>query len=233
MNRMLILLGVLWAAALVVSSADRRFLSFAMMLAFGLHFAAKVLIAAESGRRFHQDRQSGAMELLLATPLRVEDIVAGQREALRKQFQRALWALALVNMLTVVSIFLILASAGGRMDGDEAFTFIEVAVGGAVMMWLDASALCWLGMWRGLKTKKYPRSVLASWSQVVVPPWAALLFFFIIGPVLMPTMEDTTMVFCILLWFGLGVAIDVASISWAREKLLKSMRSVVSEGCPG
>ena len=106
LNRLLILLGLLWFGTVVLSterSLMGMYFSFTLMLTFGLHFAAKILIASESGRRFHQDRQSGAMELLLATPLPTEEIVNGQRDALRIQFHRALWLISIVNVLTLLA----------------------------------------------------------------------------------------------------------------------------------
>jgi len=228
---MLVLLGLLWAATLVLS-ADRprrpMYFSLAVMLAFGLHFAAKVLIAAESGRRFHQDRQSGALELLLVTPLPVEDIVNGQREALRRQFKPAVGAICLVNVLTLWFSFTMTASSGG-MPPDESFIFVEMFLGSTVVLWLDASALSWLGMWRGLTAKKYPRSVLATWGQVMLPPWLAYFLFIFIGIANHGGLSEGSVEFLILLWFGVGVVVDVLSIARARENLVRFLRSTVAE----
>jgi hypothetical protein len=239
LNRLLILLGLLWAGTLVLGTDQSRmgmFFSFALTLTFGLHFAAKILIASESGRRFHQDRQSGALELLLATPLPVEDIVNGQREALRLQFQRALWLISIVNVLTFLTGMAIILVEFSRMPAG-AMNFLwrqivmmsEVFLGGAVLLWLDASALIWLGMWRGLTAKKYPRSVLAAWGQVMAPPWLALLFFVLIGPMMGGGVSEGTVNLFILLWFGVGAVVDVLSISWARQNLFSRLRSAVSE----
>jgi ABC-type transport system involved in cytochrome c biogenesis permease component len=231
MKRMLVLLGLLWAVTLVLS-ADRprgpMYFSFAVMLVFGLHFAAKVLIAVESGRRFHQDRQSGALELLLVTPLPVEDIVNGQREALRRQFKPAVGAICLVNVLTLWFSFTMTASSGG-MPPDESFIFVEIFLGSTVVLWLDASALSWLGMWRGLTAKKYPRSVLAAWGQVILPPWLAFFLFIFIGPIFLSDSGPGTAEFFILLWFGVGVVVDILSIARARENLARFLRSTVAE----
>src|SRR2546421_10262868 len=46
----------------------------------------KVWLALEACRRLGADRNSGALELLLATPLRVTEILRGQLLALSKQF---------------------------------------------------------------------------------------------------------------------------------------------------
>jgi hypothetical protein len=225
---MLVLPGLLWAGSLVFL-LDNSNIPFAIYLAFGLHFAAKVLIATESGRRFHLDRQSGAMELLMVTPLPARDIVAGQRDALRKQFRPALWLISVVNVVTLVVIFATTLGGPGGMPSVEVFAMLEVFIGGMVMLWLDANALIWLGMWRGLKAKKYPRSVLANLGQVLLIPWIAVLFFALLGG----GISEDDAVMLILLWFGLGVVVDVMSIFPAEENLVRSLRSIVSGGNEG
>jgi ABC-type transport system involved in cytochrome c biogenesis permease component len=238
MNRLLIFLGLFWAVVIALSG-DRMgmFASFGIMLVIGMHFAAKILIATESGRRFHQDRQSGAMELLLVTPLPAEDILNGQSAALRNQFHRALWLISIVNLLTLacfIATFLVQFTPGiprgSRMAWDEIIMASEVFIGSAVLLWLDARALIWLGMWRGLTAKKYPRSVVQTWGQVMLPPWLAFFLFIVTGPVLFRGLDQGTMEFFIFLWFGLGAAIDVLSIAWARQSLFSRLRSAVAEG---
>jgi ABC-type transport system involved in cytochrome c biogenesis permease component len=240
MNRLLILLGLLWAVTLVLSTNRSRmgdFIGFVFMLVFGMHFAVKILIASESGRRFHQDRQSGAMELLLVTPLPAEDILHGQQAALRKQFHRALWLISIVNLLTLIfAIATFLVEFDTTVPGlkrivwEQIIMAGEILFGSAVLLWLDASALIWLGMWRGLTAKKYPRSVVATWGQVMLPPWLAFFLFVFVGSVLHPAMNDETMGFIILLWFGFGAVVDVLSIAWARQNLFTRLSSAVAEG---
>jgi ABC-type transport system involved in multi-copper enzyme maturation permease subunit len=231
MNRMLILLGVLWVVTLVLSAIRKGAFNgeFACFLAFGLHFAAKVLIASESGRRFHQDRQSGALDLLLVTPLPVEQIVAGQRAALRKQFGRALWAISVVNLVTLAFALVMDSRPPNRLDSEEVIDLGTVFGGGVVVLWLDASALSWVGMWRGLKATKFSHSVLATLSQVVGLPWLAIVLFIFFAFIVRSGMSDDAALFFLVLWFGLGAAVDLASISRSRENLLTSLRSVVSE----
>ena len=231
MNRLLIFLGLLWAVTLVLSAEPPRtgeYLSLVFMLAFGMHFAVKILMASESGRRFHQDRQSGAMELLLVTPLPAEDILKGQQAALRNQFHRALWLISIVNVLTLAfAIATFLVEISGTVPGfrsmawEEIIMASEVLIGSVIMLWLDASTLVWLGMWRGLTAKKYPRSVVATWGQVMLPPWLAFFLFAFMAPVLLPAINRGTMEFFILLWFGFGVVVDVLSITWARAKFVQ------------
>jgi len=174
MIRVFALFGPLWAASLILLLDLRSNYPVAVFLAFGLHCAAKIQIARESGRRLFQDRQSGALEVLLVTPLSVREIVAEQREALWRQFRDALRVISVVNGVTLVVYLMGLIDEGGP-SGLKAVSALVVFLGGTVLLWLDAAALIWLGMWQGLKTKKYTRSVLATLGQVLLPPWLVLL----------------------------------------------------------
>ena len=51
-----------------------------------LNSILKVWIASEAGRQLSEDRRSGALELVLCTPMKVKDILLGQLLALRRQF---------------------------------------------------------------------------------------------------------------------------------------------------
>jgi hypothetical protein len=230
MNRVLVYLGVIWAATLTDCLVSRNHnLDIVFLLAFGLHFVAKLGIALASGRRFHQDRQSGALELLLVTPLPMRDIVAGQREALWVQFRRALWLISFVNVLTLAAILADTIRGPGSMSVDTFIATQELFLGGAAMLWLDARALIWLGMWRGLRAKKYSRSVLATLGAVLFPPWLALLLFALGAG----GFSNDAAMFLLVLWFGLGAAIDLAAIGFAGRKLRNSLRAIVSEGGDG
>ncbi len=60
-----------------------------------------------AARRIGEDRCSGAMELLLTTPLQVRQIVEGQLHALRRQFQPVFWATLVLNLAMLISGFFV------------------------------------------------------------------------------------------------------------------------------
>jgi hypothetical protein len=60
-----------------------------------LHLLLKLWMAAEAPSQFHEDRRSGAMELMLTTPLHADEIVSGRIAALRRLWTGpVLWVLA-------------------------------------------------------------------------------------------------------------------------------------------
>jgi hypothetical protein len=238
----LVLLFLLWAGCLAIGAAvpsrHDDLLPFSMFILFAMHLVAKVMMATESGRRFNLDRQSGALEILLVTPLRVRAIVAGQRAALRAQFLRWICALCLANLLTMVAI-LLLNRRSLHMQDEELACFVAAFLGGGVLLWLDSAALSWLGMWKGLKAKKHPRAVLGTLAQVVVLPWVCLFvigFLAVllnsIGVLFSPFGENTLGVY-LMLWFLLGALIDICSIAYARTRLASDFRAIVARRYDG
>ena len=232
--RMLALPGVLWLLTLVVCLGrnGNRYFLFTILLVLGMHFIVKVMIAMESGRRFHQDKQSGALELLLATPLPAKDIVSGQQAGLRAQFDGALWAVTVANILTLCGYFVISAQQPGG-DAEETATLIEFFLGSTVVLWTDASALYWTGMWRGLTAKKHPRSAVATWGLVIAPPWLFAFFLICTAPIWGSGLNQGGFMFLTFLWYGAGVVVDIACIGWAKSNLTSSFRAVVSERYQG
>src|SRR6185436_11763696 len=63
-------------AAIFSAKHDPAFAT-CIFIAYGMHLFLKTLITVEASRRMSEDRQSGALELLLVTPLPVSVILTG------------------------------------------------------------------------------------------------------------------------------------------------------------
>jgi ABC-type multidrug transport system, permease component len=149
-----------------------------MVLGYGIHQVLKALIAIEASRRLSEDRQSGALELLLVTPLSISKILSGQRRALRETFRWPIFFAALVNLL----MFLLLTGKNPlHMNGEGRVVFCEIFIGGAILLPLDASALGWVGMSMALKKRGHHRAIYATFARVLLPSWLAILLFIFLG----------------------------------------------------
>jgi ABC-type transport system involved in cytochrome c biogenesis permease component len=213
-------------AALGFARHDDDFFAISIYSVFPALFLAKIMMAVESGRRFNQDRQSGALELLLVTPLPVKAIVAGQRDALRAQFRLWIWALSLAGVLTLLLIY--------KTDSNHSdfHIFAEIFLGNIVLLWLDSAALIWLGMWTGLKARKHSRAVLVTLAVVLALPWVSLFVAAFLAYEVSFESEDTVGVF-IVCWFLLGAVVDGLSVVYAREKLASDFRALVARRYDG
>ena len=113
------------------------------------------------------DRQSGALELLLATPITVPEIVRGQRLALERQFALPMFVVLLVDFVFLMSM---------RRESEAVFwmgTFMVIFV-------VDMLALCWVGMWRGLNSRRANRAAAATIVRIMLLPWVAWLVIVIL-----------------------------------------------------
>ncbi|HTG44006.1 MAG TPA: hypothetical protein VK633_05685, partial [Verrucomicrobiae bacterium] len=130
------------------------------------HLLFKVWAASEVCSRFTEDHRSGALELLLCSPLSVQEIVRGQTLALRRIFQTPLAVLVLGE-----SILAFLSWRSGYQKpspADRAMTCLAFAS----TLLLDFWALKWVGLWRSLFGTSIERVLLATTGRVLVLPGA-------------------------------------------------------------
>ncbi len=174
--------------------------------AFVLHTVFKLWLASEACHRFNEDRNLGALELLLSTPLTIKEILGGQLLALQRQFSGP------VLVVLAVDICLLLACLQ-KSPAQEKQTWALLFVAGMTVFVFDLVMLSWVGMWRGLTSKRSNRAFSGTIVRVLVLPW---LFFGLImmGVALVDSMnnirlfrfvksEDATLL-VLGLWFALS-----------------------------
>jgi len=190
-----------------------------VMTALTLHSVLKVWLASEACQRFNQDRQSGALELLLSTPLKVNDILRGQLLALKRQFFYPVVVVLLADVLFLFS----------NKDRDE-WAFVWLA--GMVVLVADLYTLSWVGMWLGLKTKDTNRATGSAIGRILILPWVIFYFgvVFVSGlRIRIPILSNNEPETAIILWFSLAVTIDTIFYGWARNKLNQDFRSLATQ----
>ncbi|MDB6033069.1 MAG: type transporter [Verrucomicrobiales bacterium] len=211
-ERLLLCLGLIWLLMLTfsVTAAPRPeepfILSFVVL--YGLHLMVKTLVAVESTRRVNEDRTSGALELLLVTPLPVLAILDGHHTALKSQFQRALRILMFMNL---IMILVVLTHHGKlHMNGKDRGIFTEIFVGGLLVLFADFAALRWAGIWAGLISAKHYRAVLLTMGKIMLIPWVCIfLLVFMVRGSNGPGEAATV--------FGLWFALSLGVATWARR----------------
>src|SRR5207249_519128 len=74
-------------------------IAFAMYGTLALHLLLKFLVTAEACRRFNEDKRSGALELILCTPLKVQSLIRGQSTKIFQVFTFPVLAVGILNLI--------------------------------------------------------------------------------------------------------------------------------------
>lgn len=179
----------------------------------------KCWAGVEAARRFGEERRSGALELLLCTPLSVREILRGQMQSLRRQF---FWPAFVLLLLW----FLFLATLIPRW-GASGFGFqVLMILGTMVLLVLDLYALCWLGMWKGLNSRFVSRAILANLLTILLLP--CLFFGLIMSMALSSTRGSISDNFPLVLWLLIGHASSYGWLYWGHSQLTARFRSVAA-----
>jgi ABC-type Na+ efflux pump permease subunit len=205
-----------------------------VLTALLLNLLLKVWFGLEAGRQLAEDRRQGSLELLLSTPLTVEDILHGQLLALRRQF------LGPVTAVLVIGGLLMIAGAydAGSLQGPADQRLWGLAWGaGMIMLVADLAALYWVGMWQGLTAKNPTRAAAGSLVRILVLPWIALALWVLLLALVWPSAEGEAVSKVILgAWFAVGLAVDIGFGASARQHLLSEFREAATrryERAPG
>jgi ABC-type transport system involved in cytochrome c biogenesis permease component len=173
----------------------------------------KFFVAMQACRFFAEARRSGALELLLCTPLTSQEIIRGQWQALKRLFFWPIVLLAGIELAFLLPYVISFNSLFGQaLKGLPASTpasgflwAFEVLpiCNNALKLALDFYALGWFGMWLALTTKKPNLAVAFTALFVLVLP---------------------SFVFCVP-----DFLIDIGFIIWARIKLIEDFRVLAAQ----
>lgn len=195
------------------------------LVAFALHAIFKGIIALEASRRLSEDHHSGALGLLLATPLPPRTILRGQWLALREHFARPILAVLLVN--ATLFWFTVFPKNPMNMDREFRTMFRTIFLGGALLLLADFRALSWVGMLMALRAKNHARAVLATLGRVLLPPWAGIFFFVMLG-VVGRGLSTATVRTIVFLWLLGGAIFSFSMAAGAERRLLNQFRALAS-----
>jgi hypothetical protein len=170
----------------------------------------KIQLAGEASRALSQDRRSGALELLLTTPLTAPEIIEGQRNALWRQFA---WPVGVVLVMN----FIFMALEKDQFKGQN---WMHVTL--AIFLVLDLNALSWTSMWLALKTRNPGQAALRALATIVGLPIAALLLA-------VPILEGLSWPSALFIVGVLGLAIDIGFGQNAEYKLATEFRTIITE----
>ena len=176
-------------------------------MAIVANLALKYWVAAESSRPLLEQRKSGALELLLSTPLKVREILEGQWLSLRRQFLGPVLA-----VLAVECWFMIACAKAATPQAEQRFWMVFwLAL--MVMFIADFVALFSVGMWQGLIARNTARAVSSTVAKVLILPWiiyASVMLLLALAAISARSGgPEPGWKFFLGLWFALGIGTDL------------------------
>ncbi len=193
-----------------------------ILTGIALNCLLKLWVAMDNSRQLAEDHKSGALELLLSTPLTVGEILHGQLLGLVRQFFGPLLVVLLAGIALVAA-----GCASPDMRGEFPGGWIAAWVLAIFLLPADLLALHWLGMWTALTAKSPMQAGINTGVRILVLPWALLgITTVVLGLVNFYIPLNLGDMFGCELGFGLGMATDIIFIVWARHQLLTRFRAV-------
>jgi ABC-type transport system involved in cytochrome c biogenesis permease component len=189
-----------------------------------LHGGLKFWMGTTVVTRLAEDKRSGALELILATPLRVADIARGQRQALWRQFGLPVVAVLVADLL--------LARMALRYVYSDRAVMISTYAALMFLLALDAVVIARLGPWLAVASRHPSHAAAGTLLRVLVVPWIAFILWLSTMQILAfqrnfqnPLKVETAMA----VWFGIAVAVDVFLLGWAVWRMRRDFRAKATE----
>jgi hypothetical protein len=150
------------------------------------------LLAWAASRFFVEARRTGELELLLTTPLGAREIVSTQWNVLKRRLRWPIVVMLAPDLLQTG--FSILVTRGGSGSGAWYSIHLQYWISGLlsfVNIFLGVGALCWVGLWFGLKARGQARAIVWTVGLVKVLPYLIVIL--------------CSILFAVLTRFGLGL----------------------------
>ncbi len=165
-------------------------------------------VASQASGFFPEARASGAMELLLSTPLTVRTMLEGYVQALKKQFLWPVVALIILEVMILAGQAFLMAASGV-----QPFSAGGLIVAGGIMVLifiLDLNAVAYWGMWMGLSTRTASQAMSKTILYVLIFPMLSLAC-------------------CWFAWPVVGIVKNLIFINYAQEQLRRHFRAYATE----
>ncbi|MBM3879516.1 MAG: hypothetical protein FJ387_07310 [Verrucomicrobia bacterium] len=143
---------------------------FHQYFSYALVFTNRVWVAVMACRFLLEARRAGALELILTTPLSVVTFLRGHWRALRGVFFWPVVAIAVLHVLYVEESWR-LSRAPGPVLAATAKYYIAAAASSLVNFTTDVLALCWVGAWLSVASRRPNLAILKTFALVILIPW--------------------------------------------------------------
>jgi ABC-type transport system involved in multi-copper enzyme maturation permease subunit len=213
-------LGALWFAGWLKWRAEWLEIEVSIMTGFITHLFLKLTLASEASQRLGAERQHRTLELILATPLSVREILHGHFLALRHHFAGPI--------LAVLGFDLVLFVLGLRATAHWSHSaWMGLVLVGVATLLIDLYALAWTGLWTGLTNRYANRAAGSTVARVLVLPWVLwILLIFALESGRRGSYPASGLF--LYSWATVGILTSTGFLLWSRHQLHQHLRSLAS-----
>jgi ABC-type transport system involved in multi-copper enzyme maturation permease subunit len=221
--------GVVFFGIMLVVSVSTSFweggYTMAFCSAYGLHLWTRIQLALAATRRLNEDWRSGALELVLTTPVQEIEMVRAHHESLKRAFLRPLLLLLGLNGLLESAVILFPREL--HMDGGAGLVFTSLFLAGAVVTPADLVTLRWLGLRESLRQPTQLKATGRTFGLLVAGPWLGFGVAFLLAVGLQ---KEVLAAFIFSCWGAACLLYDWLLIRSCRHWLRRGLRRRASEG---
>lgn len=169
-----------------------------------VNFILAIWVSAKACFMIADAKSSGALDMLMTTPISPNQIIDAHLEALKRQFMEPFLVLSICEVVVVAVL---------DIRGKGYFFPVVITPFAAGLMAAQLMAAGWFGLWAGLTTKKSAHAVVKTILWVLVIP---NLFIFL----------------CSCLFPIVVLIKDAVLINYASTRLRQQFRNIITEGVP-
>ncbi len=189
-----------------------------------LSLVMRVQMVSAASEHLVQERQTGTLEMLLATPISIRTILRGQWLALGRHFGAPFLGMTVIGWACLLYAL--------QEDGASFNAAVGVLAGFHVVSIVELIALGWVGIWMALRINEPTHASGAAFWRVILVP------FLLLGAIMTGFLAVSSLthhddspsfrvVFC--LWATLAVVNGVAWSIWARARLYQRFRIAATD----
>lgn len=153
------------AATIISNRVSGSAAWYIILAALGLHLLLPLWVAALASYSFAESRTSGALELLLSTPVSAAKIIQGHSDSLKRMFFTPVLVMALMECCVFFSALASLRNVSQDILG----TLFMIAV--PVLFITDLYAVGWYGLWMSLSSQKPSHALTKTSLFIIVLPY--------------------------------------------------------------
>src|SRR2546425_4279630 len=188
-------------------------------------FINRVWIAAMACRFLVEARRSGALEIILTTPLAIKTILRGRRQALLRLFFWPVLAIAVLHWCFVWGTWKPVAN----QPNNVAVLRVQSlhAAGSLISFLTDVVALSAVGGWLSVSSRNPRVIVLKTFLIVTLVPW--LLQFFMTTSQIVQSLTAANNSWRYLVWPAVWVIKNILLFAWAAWKIRRHFRAAAAQ----